>query len=35
MFSAPFLKRQSAWALPAVFLAGLCLSALVGWISAT
>ncbi|MBX3678462.1 MAG: PAS domain S-box protein [Rhodocyclaceae bacterium] len=35
MFSAPFLKRQSAWALPAIFLAGLCLSALVGWISAT
>lgn len=35
MFSAPFLKRQSAWAIPAIFLAGLCLSALVGWVSAT
>ena len=35
MFSAPFLKRQSAWVIPAIFLVGLCLSALVGWISAT
>ena len=35
MFSAPFLKRLPAWAIPALFLAGLGLSALVGWISAT
>ncbi len=35
MFSAPFLKRLPAWAIPALFLAGLGLSALVGWVSAT
>ncbi len=35
MFSAPFLKHQPTWTLPAILLAGLGLSALVGWISAT